>query len=86
MKCFEIPNKEKSKFTYPDEMEKVFRYFDEHDIKVNIDVMTVEKLWYGFSEGRCSIFLTPDDELIGEFLEWASKIDVQRFKLAQYPL
>ena len=84
MKCFEIPHKEKSKFTYPEEMEKIFRYFDAHDIKVNIDLMTVEKLWYGFSEGRCATFLIPDDELISEFLEWASKIDVEEADRMNY--
>lgn len=77
MNVIELPIKSNfDELTYHDEVLMIVRYFENHNIKLNVDLNTVEKLWYAFSEGYDAAFLIPDDELISQFINYIKDIDV----------
>ena len=83
MKCFEFPV-DKSKLEYESEVCYILNSLEKRDIKVNINILTLEKLWYAFSETYDASFLIPNEELIDSFLEWARELDIEDARRMDY--
>ena len=83
MKVIELPCDE-SKFTYPEEMKKLVEKLKDRNIKLNVDLITLEKLWYVFSEKYCASFLIVDDETVSDFVYWAKNVDCEFAQKCDY--
>ena len=75
MKVFVSNDKDECNFTYPDSMEQIINYLESKG-KINVGYMTLEKLWYAFSETYDAQFLTPDEQLLREFTGFIKALDV----------
>ena len=63
-------------FDYPDEMKRILDYLNEHGT-ILVKPLTVEKLYYEFSEDRyCARLLRVDDNLLEEFSNWLDNYDI----------
>ena len=63
-------------FTYPDEMKRILDYLNEHGTLL-VKPLTVEKLYYDFSEDRyCASWLCVSDDVLEEFADWLDKCDI----------
>lgn len=82
MKCLEFPPMpfDGCKFEFPDEMKKLVELLEADKIKINCDLMTLEKLWFAFSETWAAHFLTvsntDENDTYPRFLEWVKDIDI----------
>lgn len=82
MKCLEFPPKsfDDCNFSFPSDMKKLVDFLEADKIKINCDLMTLEKLWFAFSETWDAHFLgvSNDDEndTYPRFLKWVRDIDV----------
>lgn len=63
-----------NRFTYPDAMRQLIGFLEGDEATLNIDYMTLEKLWYAFSETRCASFLIVDTATYSSFKSWVSGI------------
>lgn len=73
MKVYE---RNESCFTYPDEMERILAYLNERG-KINVKASTIENLYYDFSDERyCATWMCIDENLLAEFEEWLTDIDI----------
>ena len=63
-------------FDYPDEMKRILDYLNEHGT-VLVKPLTVEKLYYEFSEDRYRArWLRVDDNVLEEFSNWLDNYDI----------
>lgn len=63
-------------FTYPDEMIKILDYLNEHG-KILAKPSTIESLYYKFSDEQyCAGWIFVNDEILREFEEWLTKVDI----------
>lgn len=63
-------------FTYPDEMKRILDYLNEHGTLL-IKPLTVEKLYYDFSEDRyCASWMCVDDDILEHFAKWLDEYDI----------
>lgn len=82
MKCLEFPPTpfDECNFEFPADMKKLVDFLEADHIKINCDLMTLEKLWFAFSETWAAHFLTvsnkDDDDTYPRFLEWVKDIDI----------
>ena len=76
-------NKQYTRFTYPDDMNTIIRYIEERG-KLNIDYMNLEKAWYAFSEIQDAQFLSPDNDLMNDFIEWLTDYTDEEIKRMTY--
>ena len=63
-----------TKFTYPEEMRQLIGFLESDGASLNVDYMTLEKLWYAFSETWCASFLIVDAKTYSDFKSWVSGI------------
>lgn len=61
-------------FTYSKDMLALIGLLRSEKATVNVDYMTLEKLWYAFSEARCASFLQVNDRTFADFKEWVCDI------------
>ena len=67
---------ESSSFTYPDEMNHILDYLNEHGT-LFVSGATIEKLYYEFSEDRYSAsWICVDDDVLEEFANWLEEYDI----------
>lgn len=79
MRAF-IPNG-KDQYRYPEDMETIVSYLNEHG-QVNVSEKTLEILYERFSENiYCAGWMGLDEEVLAEFAEWLSKIEIERIDL-----
>ena len=65
-----------SKFTYPDEMEKILKYLTEHG-NILVDSSTIEDLYYEFSSRKYEAsWMRVNEQILEEFEEWLSELDI----------
>jgi hypothetical protein len=61
-------------------MKKLVDLLEADGIKINCDLMTLEKLWFAYSETWSAHFLTvgnnDKDDTYPRFLEWVEDIDI----------
>lgn len=63
-------------FTYPDEMKRILNYLNEHGTLL-VKPLTVEKLYYDFSEDQyCASWMCVDDDILEEFANWLDEVDI----------
>ena len=63
-------------FTYPDEMKRILDYLNEHGTLL-VKPLTVEKLYYDFSEDRyCASWMCVNDNVLEEFADWLDECDI----------
>ena len=62
-------------FDYPDEMKRILVYLNEHGT-ILVKPLTIEKLYYEFSESYCARGMRVDDNLLEEFSNWLDKYDI----------
>lgn len=63
-----------TRMTYPDEMMKLIGFLESDGATLNVDYMTLEKLWYAFSETQCASFLVVNRATYSDFKSWVSGI------------
>ena len=62
-------------FDYPDEMKRILDHLNEHGT-VLVKLLTIEKLYYEFSESYCTRWMRVDDNLLEDFSNWLDKYDI----------
>ena len=75
MKVFVSNDKDECNFTYPDSMKVIIDYLESRGT-LNIGYMTLEKLWYAFSESYCAQFLIPNETLLEQFVDFVKELEV----------
>ncbi|MBO7212284.1 MAG: hypothetical protein J6V44_14960 [Methanobrevibacter sp.] len=83
MKVIELPVNE-NELSYPEEINKLVQKLQNKNIKLNVDKIILEKLWYVFSEKYDATFLVVDNDTIDEFIEWAKDIDYEFAQKCNY--
>lgn len=74
MKVYE--RNESIDFVYPDEMIKILDYLNKHG-KILVKPSTIESLYFRFSDERyCTGWMIVDQELLEEFEEWLTEVDI----------
>lgn len=63
------------KFTYPDDMEKILSYLNEHG-KIQVSDETVEKLYYEFSDSHAASWLIVSEWSLESFADYLEGIDL----------
>lgn len=66
---------EDNDFAYPDEMAKIIEYLKAHG-EVKVKFSTIEALYREFSGTRCAGWLSVNDEMLEDFAEWLSEVDL----------
>ena len=56
-------------------MNRILDYLNEHGT-ILVKPLTVEKLYYEFSESYCARWLRIDDDVLEEFSNWLDKYDI----------
>jgi hypothetical protein len=70
-----IPN-HKEEYIYPDQMEKILSYLNANG-KILISGHMVESLYEDYSdEVWCAQWMSVNDEILEDFAEWLSKVEV----------
>lgn len=64
-----------SDFRYPDDMKKIMDYLNERG-KINVSAKTIEDLYYDFSDRSCAVWLYVDDDILKDFEEWLTEVDI----------
>lgn len=63
-------------FVYPDEMIKIFDYLNKHG-KILVKPSIIESLYFRFSDEQySSSWMIVDEELLKEFEEWLTEVDI----------
>ena len=62
-------------FDYPDEMKRILDYLNEHGT-ILVKPLTIEKLYYEFSERYCAQWLRVNDNILEEFSNWLDEYDI----------
>lgn len=63
-------------FDYPDEMKRILDYLNEHGT-ILVKPLTVEKLYYEFSEDRYwARWMRVDNSILEEFSNWLDNYDI----------
>ena len=62
-------------FDYPDEMNRILNYLNEHGT-VFVKPLTIEKLYYEFSEGYSARWMSVDENALEEFSNWLNEYDI----------
>lgn len=74
MKVYE--RNESSNFVYPDEMTEILDYLNMHG-KILVKPSTIESLYFRFSDEQyCAGWMIVDEELLKEFEEWLTEVDI----------
>ena len=83
MKVIELPINE-NELSYPEEINKLVQKLQNKNIKLNVDKIILEKLWYVFSENYDAAFLVVDDGTVDGFIDWAKDIDYEFAQKCDY--
>ena len=63
-------------FDYPDDMKRILDYLNEHGTLL-VKPLTIEKLYYGFSEDRYyASWMGANDNVLEEFADWLDELDI----------